>query len=612
MTTSKKTAKPRSHRSRKEKLDLEGQLTKLENSDLVRRLSEAELAYLFKHTLTQETAYESLLLKTRRDIHLKVAQSYEKFYPDRLDEIAAMLAQHYCEAGDDAKTLEYDIRAGDVAARQYANAEAVVHYAGAIRVARGKGAVDKPLVRDLYLKRGRALELSGRYVEAVENYQEMEAASREISDRTLELASLLARATLLSTPTPVYDPDAALSLLDRALALARELGDPAAESKALWNLMLRSKFTWNPDKATTYGEQALAIARKFNLREQMAYTLNDLAVHAYMDKGDFQRGLKSLEEAQQLWREMDNQPMLADSLSSYALTLGLIGEFDKALDFGLEGRRISDEIGNLWGQSYSRFVEGDIYAERGEVARAIGVMQDCIELGEKAGFVVPGVWIRSSLAWLYGSMGSWERGIELARLARQSAEARLATWHPWPVTVSARIQTRRGRLDEAKHELEDAHLDRQPEHVAKLLLQMAIPIALARVELDLALGNSKTAEELIGPILARVEMTEGRLFLHEVLFLKYRVLTARDRPAEAHQVLLMAKKEAEDLGSKRMLWRILAELARIETEQGNAQEAARLGVQARATVEFIASHSPPELRETFLQMPDVRSVLDKA
>src|SRR5512135_2453460 len=93
------------------------QLEQLENVQLVRRLPEEELAYLFKHALTQESAYESILLKRRREIHRRIAGAYEQLYPERLDEFAALLAQHFAEAGDDGKTLEYATRAGNQAAR---------------------------------------------------------------------------------------------------------------------------------------------------------------------------------------------------------------------------------------------------------------------------------------------------------------------------------------------------------------------------------------------------------------------------------------------------------------------------------------------------------------
>lgn len=109
------------------------QLDQLENAQLVLRLSEDEGAYLFKHALTQESAYQSLLLKKRREIHRHVAEAFERLYPDRSDEFAAVLSAHYAEAGDQIKTASYATRAGDRAARISAYVEARVHFSEASR-----------------------------------------------------------------------------------------------------------------------------------------------------------------------------------------------------------------------------------------------------------------------------------------------------------------------------------------------------------------------------------------------------------------------------------------------------------------------------------------------
>ncbi len=100
------------------------QLEQLENAQLVRRLSEEELAYLFKHALTQESAYGSLLMKKRREIHRLVGEAYEVIYAGQLDEYVALLTQHFAQAGDDAKTVEYAARAGNRAYVLYAYPEA--------------------------------------------------------------------------------------------------------------------------------------------------------------------------------------------------------------------------------------------------------------------------------------------------------------------------------------------------------------------------------------------------------------------------------------------------------------------------------------------------------
>ncbi len=108
------------------------QLKQLENAELVRSLPDDDRAFLFKHALTHESAYESLLLKERRAIHRHVAEAYEALYPDRLDENAALLAQHYAAAGDDTRTFSYAVRAGDAAGSVFAYPEADGHYAVAL------------------------------------------------------------------------------------------------------------------------------------------------------------------------------------------------------------------------------------------------------------------------------------------------------------------------------------------------------------------------------------------------------------------------------------------------------------------------------------------------
>ena len=96
---------------------LETQLTHLEASDLIRQASESELAYLFKHALVQDTALSSLLLVERKRLHRRVGETLEAIYPECRVELAPLLAKHFDACGEDAKTLEYAMLAGDAAAR---------------------------------------------------------------------------------------------------------------------------------------------------------------------------------------------------------------------------------------------------------------------------------------------------------------------------------------------------------------------------------------------------------------------------------------------------------------------------------------------------------------
>ena len=70
--------------------------------------------------------------------------------------------------------------------------------------------------------------------------------------RAAALAADLALTTLYATPTPVFDAVAGRALCERTIALARDLDDRAAESKALWNLMTLNVFSGGePRKPST-------------------------------------------------------------------------------------------------------------------------------------------------------------------------------------------------------------------------------------------------------------------------------------------------------------------------------------------------------------------------
>ena len=107
-------------------------LAQLQSTQLVHAFHEEENAYMFKHALTQDAAYQMLLVKQRREIHRQVARTIESLYANQLDDNAAILARHYLAAHDDAKTSEYSIRAGERAMQLYAFAEARFHFSNAV------------------------------------------------------------------------------------------------------------------------------------------------------------------------------------------------------------------------------------------------------------------------------------------------------------------------------------------------------------------------------------------------------------------------------------------------------------------------------------------------
>ena len=80
-----------------------------------------ELEYIFKHALTQEVAYNSLLLKRRKEIHERIGKAIEELYLEKLEEFYEMLAYHYSRSDNLEKAYEYLKLSGEKASRNYSN-----------------------------------------------------------------------------------------------------------------------------------------------------------------------------------------------------------------------------------------------------------------------------------------------------------------------------------------------------------------------------------------------------------------------------------------------------------------------------------------------------------
>src|SRR3989304_1099391 len=113
-------------------MDLDTNLAQLEASQLVRRMLDPDLAYIFKHVLTQESAYQSLIKAQRRRIHQRVAEAMEQAYQDELDTVCDVLAYHWEQAEVPDRARHYLVQAGQNAARRFANPEAVALFTHAL------------------------------------------------------------------------------------------------------------------------------------------------------------------------------------------------------------------------------------------------------------------------------------------------------------------------------------------------------------------------------------------------------------------------------------------------------------------------------------------------
>ncbi len=580
---------------------LDVHIQRLHQAGLIQPL--APEGYIFRHVLVQEAAYNSTLIKRRRALHQRIGEILEGFHADRLEEYAPLLAYHFYNAEDD-RSLKYDRLAGEKAEHLYANAEAATHYSRALETAKRIGA-GRDQIGSLYIKNGHVLEQDGRHQQALANYEEMEAFAREVGDRSLELESLTARATIYSIFTQLHSPHLAQKMLVRALDLARQIGDQASQAKLHWSLMLNYLFSKVIDKAVEHGEQALAIARRTGDREQLAFILNDLT-RVYTCTGEFEKGYAVVGEARGLWRELENQSMLADSFGAEAEAGFNAGDYERALDCAAQSLEISITTGNLWGQAYNNMLIGFITLDRGEADRALSLMQDSVRQGDQAGLLASSVAERAELGWVYGSFGDIEKGLETCRESLSIALAKLPGWKTLPVAMMVRLQLLKNDLAEAEETAGPNKLD----PITIPYARYTILVEMANIELALAKKDFAIALSIIDDLQVQIPVTI-RPDIPELLWHKGEALLGLGQVKAAQQALVQARTMAEALNSRQSLWRIFSLMSEIEIKAGNHVEAGVLKEKARQNASFIADRlEAVGLKDLFLNKPEVKAVLN--
>lgn len=589
--------------------DVEADLRELERRDLIRAAAgSSRPTFTFRHALTQEAAYGSLLAKTRRSVHRKVARGLETASAERLDDVAPVLTHHFAEAGEDEATLRYAVLAGDAAARLYANAEAEAHYRTALDVALRIGA-EPSIVRSMFERRGTALELAGRHQEAVGNYEEMRTVAQERGDEPMALAANGAIALLYSTASPLFDAERGRRLSEENAVTARRLGDRGAEARALWNVLVSNLYGGGGDvaRAIEAGEASLAIARDLGDREQMAYTLNDLGRAYSMATGRFEEAAERLDEARALWEELDNRPMLGDNLGMSSQMRLLVGDPAEAISEARSALAIAESIGNRWGESTALLAVYRIELERGELGAAMASMRRCEEAGERGGFLYAGVVTGADLARIAAYLGDGARALASAEQALALAAERFPPAAPVAAIGRAEARIVLGDLEGARESLSQVEASLLPEPERTFALAFA---GFARARLALASSDAEEAASAAEDVLQPLTANRVEILVAEALVMVARARLALGRPEEAERVLADAEDRAARLGELLPLWEARALNAEILNGRGAEREAAECRRKAREIMDRVASGiDDDDLRRSFLAREDVRALV---
>jgi len=439
-----------------------------------------EPEYTFKHALTHEVSYNSLLLERRRVLHARLVTALETLAPERMGEQVERLAHHALRGEVWDKAVTYCQQAGARAFDRAAFREAVAPYEQALQ-----SLAHLPEDNDT-----RGLAIALRY-----------ALGANLANNLGEL-------------------ERGLALVGEAETLARALDDWAWLGRVLAKIGQVRGMLGDLDGALAAGQQALdlAVARGDSaLQAEASYYLGQ----AYMASGDFSRAAEL-----QRWtveaRDRESFPayLRSSPRARLATILGTLGAFAEGRRHGEEALRLATLDGRGDRPLVAHGSLGQLYLAQGDLEPAIRVLEQGLALSRASG---NRNWVRQTAGALGYASALQGRLVEGRALLEESLSgtgarqiyARLATWlsevcrlaghseeawqHARQALDLARQLKARGNEALALHQLGIVQAHADPPDVAQ---------AEAHYQQALAL-----AEELgMRPLVAHCQLGLGRLY----------------------------------------------------------------------------------------------------
>ena len=307
-----------------------------------------ERVYTFKHALTHEVAYSSLLLERRRTLHAQIVEALEALARDHVTEQVERLAYHALRSEVWERALLYCQQAGEKAMRRAAYREAVGYYEQALS--------------------------------ALQHLPETRATHEQAIDLRLVL-----RSALLLTG----NFGRILAVLREAEALAVTLDDPRRLGQVSGLLSVHFNVTGAYAQAIAAGERARMLATAHGDRVLYA-SANRFLGAPYQARGDYRRAIDcyrktvvAIEEAQH--HELFGLP-LPPAILSYALLAWChaeLGKFAEGRAMGEDGLRIAEKVTHpaslivaSWGVGLLSLHQGNLPMALPHLERAMGICQD--------------------------------------------------------------------------------------------------------------------------------------------------------------------------------------------------------------------------------------------
>jgi tetratricopeptide (TPR) repeat protein len=344
--------------------------------------------YTFKHALTHEVTYGSLLQNRRRALHARILGAIERLYPDRIGEHVDRLAYHALRAELKDKAVTYFRQAGAKAMGRCAYREVV-------------GCLEQAVA---------ALGPS--------------PDGREMRELAIDL-----RLELRAALTPLGEFRRALDYLREAETLVTDLGDQRRLGWVVANMIFPLEALGEHDQAMEAGRQALVIADDLQDVPLQAESRFYVSI-VHRDRGEYRRAIELLRwNVETLQGDLIRfgTPGVASVMSRTWLAWchAELGEFAAAMIAAAEGVRIAEAIGQLYSRMAAHVGVGVVHLQKGELREAIGWLEAALTLCRDSDIDAWRWWIASFLGWAYALTGRASDALALAREAFDQLEGQI-------------------------------------------------------------------------------------------------------------------------------------------------------------------------------------------
>ena len=395
---------------------LEMPLAELQEAEIAFPKGSPDVQYVFKHATMREAAYNTLVQKRRRDLHLQTARALAALYPT--DEYVEIIAYHYARTNEDAEAAPWIERAGDRAAAIYSNVTAIDHY----REARRRLGVESgQAAAQLEEKLGRVLHTAGEYDAAIPEFERSITSYRELGDlesagrvtamlgashrrrgtsevgvsRVRDMIELLDGAgpshALVSLNTALADLlfllgsyGEQLSVATDAAEMARAIGEPGMAGEAEMARGTALICLGQSEDAFHVLESALPLVESSRNLTKVYVALNNLAAAAY-NAGRSARYRSYLERALTVAEQIGNPSSLAFVLGNLGIACGTAGDWDTARQYIERGMEYARSTGRTSDVANPLRSLGQMCMWEGDWDAASKYLHEALSLAEEAG-----------------------------------------------------------------------------------------------------------------------------------------------------------------------------------------------------------------------------------